>query len=73
MQMNRKTRRAVKSINRKKSPKMDDTVLALRAQIEEMKAENEYLRSRNLQLRVAVEKLSIQIAEKEPDSETEQG
>ncbi|WP_313350193.1 hypothetical protein [Paracoccus sp. (in: a-proteobacteria)] len=47
--------------------------VALRAAQEESKAENEYLRQRNLHLRVAVENLSRQVADLMPKEEAAEG
>lgn len=47
--------------------------IALRAALEESKAENEYLRQRNLNLRIAVENLSRQVADLMPNEEAAEG
>lgn len=48
-------------------------VVALRAALEESKAENEYLRQRNLNLRIAIENLSQQVADLTPNEEGAEG
>lgn len=67
---NRKTRRAVKTISKKKVPAMAD-INALKAALEESRAENEYLRNRNLSLRIAVENLSEEIGKLTPKESEE--
>ncbi|QRZ12678.1 hypothetical protein JWJ88_08650 [Paracoccus methylovorus] len=47
--------------------------VALRAALEESKAENEYLRQRNLNLRIAIENLSQQVADLTPNEEAAEG